>query len=258
MTSTVQEAVTRPRIDSPGAQLPASLRHFRELSLEGAVEVLGTSMKPLIRPRSTIRLRGDGSPPRVGEVLAFWNGERVVVHRVERLAEIKGRLCFQARGDSNPRPDPWAGADVIVGRVVAIPERPSLALRLRAATLRALRRVTHVSLNCGFSASNLDETKRLNPMSEKSPLDANSVFRRRQGLTIQDLSDEILVREEDGTGVHVLNRTARGIWQRLDGRISLGQIAEQMGQEYDRDVLEDVLAFASALREQGLIEDATP
>jgi len=95
-------------------------------------------------------------------------------------------------------------------------------------------------------------------MSEKSPLDANSVFRRRQGLTIQDLSDEILVREEDGTGVHVLNRTARGIWQRLDGRISLGQIAEQMGQEYDRDVLEDVLAFASALREQGLIEDATP
>jgi len=245
--------------EAPDAHpIPPSLRLFRELALETMIRVQGGSMEPAIPAGESVRLRGDSAPPRVGDVVAFWDGIRVVVHRVQRVIEEEGRICFETRGDANPKPDTWVGAEQMVGRIVAFPPPGSLVTRLRLFCKRALRALGACRRDCGFPLGSLGVPNQPEPTAAKLPLALQSVLRRRLDLSVRSANDDLLVRSSLGTAVHVLNSTAREIWERLNGSVSLEEIAAELGRRYQRDLRDDVLQLASALREMGLVEDARP
>jgi hypothetical protein len=56
--------------------------------------------------------------------------------------------------------------------------------------------------------------------------------------------------------LYTLNETGQAIWQKLDGQLTLGQVAEDLGQEYDAspaDLQADVLGFAGELTRRGIL-----
>jgi hypothetical protein len=56
--------------------------------------------------------------------------------------------------------------------------------------------------------------------------------------------------------VHVLNETGSSVWDRIDGRTTLGQIRDAVLDERDvpRETLEaDILEFVTALRSNGMV-----
>lgn len=80
------------------------------------VRVASPSMAPLIRPGEELRLAPLGTRPLVGGALiAYREGERLVIHRV--LALQAGGVT--AKGDALASPDPPVSRDRIVARVVA-------------------------------------------------------------------------------------------------------------------------------------------
>ena len=79
-----------------------------------------------------------------------------------------------------------------------------------------------------------------------------------QRATVDDLlSDgECLVYNSSRDEASALNRSATEIWQLCDGSLSVGSIAQVLGQRYgvDRDLLlEDVVCALLALRTHGLV-----
>jgi len=80
---------------------------------------------------------------------------------------------------------------------------------------------------------------------------------RRQGLLVQEMSDEVLVYDRERNKAHCLNRTAALVWNRCDGNRSVAQIATAISQEINAPVDEDLvwlgveqLSKAHLLREQ--------
>jgi hypothetical protein len=56
--------------------------------------------------------------------------------------------------------------------------------------------------------------------------------------------------------LYTLNETARAIWERLDGKRTLGDVAAELAEEFDAppEVLEaDVLGFASEMVGRGIL-----
>ena len=81
--------------------------------------VRGYSMMPFIRDEDVVTVAPmNGTPPRVGEVVAFTNpdGGRLAIHRVVAQAGTG----WVIRGDNCPEPDGVAGSEHILGRVVRV------------------------------------------------------------------------------------------------------------------------------------------
>ena len=56
--------------------------------------------------------------------------------------------------------------------------------------------------------------------------------------------------------LYTLNETARAIWQKLDGRRTLGEVTAGLAQEFDTSQAEleaDVLGFAAEMARQGIL-----
>ena len=89
--------------------------------------------------------------------------------------------------------------------------------------------------------------------------------------TICAVSEDIVAREIEGdiiivplvAGIgdtddelYTLNETGQAIWQKLDGRRTLGEVAEALKQEFEGDLaaLEaDVLGFAAEMTRRGIL-----
>src|SRR5688572_10550092 len=100
-------------------QPPQRLQEFRKLGLICEVQMQGQSMAPALPGGTMARIHGSSEVPRVGEVVAFWDGKRVVVHRVRKVrSSARGSEC-RTRGDANLRSDGWIAVDLLVGRVEA-------------------------------------------------------------------------------------------------------------------------------------------
>ena len=72
-------------------------------------------------------------------------------------------------------------------------------------------------------------------------------------LLIVPLASEIEGMEEE---MFTLNETGQAIWRRLDGRISLKEVARSLAREFDAPVelIEaDIVEFASELLKKGVI-----
>ena len=83
-------------------------------------------------------------------------------------------------------------------------------------------------------------------------LSPNSVPRRRAGVEVEVVGDQAVMLDASGTIARGLNATAARVWELMDGRRTIAEIAVELHDE--GDVSGDVLEFCSALLERGLIE----
>ena len=71
----------------------------------------------------------------------------------------------------------------------------------------------------------------------------------------RDIAGEVVIVEEDGTTVHMLNRTASFIWSRADGTRQMHDISTELCQRFDitpQEAHVDTEQFCRQLVEAGL------
>jgi hypothetical protein len=67
---------------------------------------------------------------------------------------------------------------------------------------------------------------------------------RREGLVVQQLTDELLVYDQDRHKAHCLNRTAALVWEQCDGKSTVGEIAGRLSLEVSERVEAEVVRLA--------------
>lgn len=95
-----------------------------------------------------------------------------------------------------------------------------------------------------------------------SPLDLNSICVPSQGVVAREIEGEIvIVPVSAGIGdaedeLYTLNETGQAIWQKLDGRRPLKEVAASLANEFTSPLGEleaDVLGFAGELTRRGIL-----
>ena len=64
---------------------------------------------------------------------------------------------------------------------------------------------------------------------------------RKEGLIVQEMSDEVLVYDRDRSKAHCLNSTAALVWQYCDGKTPVSKIARAMEGKINVPVDEDIV-----------------
>ena len=64
---------------------------------------------------------------------------------------------------------------------------------------------------------------------------------RKEGLIVQEMSDEVLVYDRDRSKAHCLNSTAALVWQYCDGKTPVSQIARAIEGKINVSVDEDIV-----------------
>lgn len=81
--------------------------------------------------------------------------------------------------------------------------------------------------------------------------------KRRGGLLLKDISDEVLVLDRDNGYIHQLNATARYVFEHCDGTASAEEIVDELARDFGvsaGDVEADVRAALQQFGELGLLE----
>ncbi|CAN5845537.1 hypothetical protein BH20ACI4_BH20ACI4_07230 [soil metagenome] len=82
---------------------------------------------------------------------------------------------------------------------------------------------------------------------------------RKEGLVIQELSDEVLVYDLDSNKAHCLNQTAAFVWKACDGKNSIGAIVNDFEKQTGGKVSEDLVWLAiDQLNEKNLLTEGMP
>ena len=78
---------------------------------------------------------------------------------------------------------------------------------------------------------------------------------RTNGLVVQEVPNEVLVFDMETNEAHCLNETAAMVWKYCDGKTSVPQIAEILGENKDSGVNDDLVWLAiDQLNEHKLLE----
>jgi len=64
---------------------------------------------------------------------------------------------------------------------------------------------------------------------------------RREGLVVQEMSEEVLVYDRERNKAHCLNRTAALVWSHCDGNKSVVEMARAIAEETNAPVDEDLI-----------------
>jgi hypothetical protein len=86
-------------------------------------------------------------------------------------------------------------------------------------------------------------------------------FKRDPGLPYQKLEEETIVADPRSREVHLLNETATRVWELLASPLSLDELAEALGDEYDAPVGElrkAVAEIIDAFGVKGLLATSSP
>lgn len=79
---------------------------------------------------------------------------------------------------------------------------------------------------------------------------------RKEGLVIQELSDEVLVYDLNSNKAHCLNQTAALIWKACDGNTSIGKIVSDLEKQTGGKISEDFIWLAiDQLNEKNLLKE---
>ena len=79
---------------------------------------------------------------------------------------------------------------------------------------------------------------------------------RREGLVVQELSDEVLVYDLDRHKAHCLNQAAAMIWKQCDGQKSVKEIVRRAGKKLGTPIDEQVVWLAlSQLEKKHLLRE---
>ena len=82
---------------------------------------------------------------------------------------------------------------------------------------------------------------------------------RRKNLILKDLGDEFLIYSAEHKKIHVINPTARLIWNMCDGEHSVIEIEAEIRSNFsipiERDIAKDLQITLKLLRDKGLLEN---
>ena len=82
-------------------------------------------------------------------------------------------------------------------------------------------------------------------------------YQQRSGVAEQRVGDERMLLDEASNAVHVLNGSAAFIWDCLKTALTLDQIAQRLGEEYDlsatADVADTIRRVLGDLQKKGLV-----
>ena len=79
---------------------------------------------------------------------------------------------------------------------------------------------------------------------------------RQEGLIVQELSDEVLVYDEQRHKAHCLNQTAAVVWRQCDGRRGAPEVARRASAEMGATVGEEMVWLAvEELGKRGLLRE---
>ena len=80
---------------------------------------------------------------------------------------------------------------------------------------------------------------------------------RKDGISVTEIGDQVLLCGVDEEAIHFLNPTARLIWQLCDGRHSIDDIEHSIAERFDvsetTDVRGDIEATLATLVAKGLL-----
>lgn len=96
--------------------------------------------------------------------------------------------------------------------------------------------------------------------AQRDGIRAEAVPRIPEEIVWVEVDGETVVYDERRKQVHLLNPTASLVWSAIDGRASLGQIAEELSGAFGAEpavVRSDVLELVRELTEMGLLALAT-
>jgi PqqD family protein of HPr-rel-A system len=92
-------------------------------------------------------------------------------------------------------------------------------------------------------------------VSASSTPDGRSVAARRDAVLAERLDGETVLYDRESQHLHLLNQSATVVWDRLDGRAAVDEIADEVASAFgiDRDLArEDVLDVVGRLVQMGL------
>jgi signal peptidase I len=101
---------------------PCTLRSLCEMWMdsnhEAWIVLRGGSMAPTIVEGSRVRVRFSHRTPAVGDIVAYRNGNSLVVHRLVDVVDTAIGMKIIFRGDGNADPDPPVPIHRVVGVVL--------------------------------------------------------------------------------------------------------------------------------------------
>ena len=147
--SSKTRAASAAELTGDPRRLRALCELWRNARQDVWVTLRGGSMVPEIRPGARVRLQCGEYAPVVGEIIAFRQEGRLVIHRLMEV-DAQGRLI--CRGDANPRPDAPVTLDDVAGRVVEV-QPARLGTRLREELRQAKRLLRNAYVRLFFQGS---------------------------------------------------------------------------------------------------------
>ena len=82
---------------------------------------------------------------------------------------------------------------------------------------------------------------------------------RTPGIIVQDVGDETLLYSAEGKAIHVLNPTARCIWELCDGEHSTADLVQALRASFsigaERDVTADIRRTLEDFAARGLLQE---
>ncbi|MBW7942552.1 MAG: PqqD family protein [Candidatus Kuenenia stuttgartiensis] len=83
--------------------------------------------------------------------------------------------------------------------------------------------------------------------------------KKQKGVIIQDIGKEVVLRNVDEKTIHVLNTTARIIWELCDGEQTIGDMERQLRETFsipdDTNICNDIVNTLTVLAEKGMLEE---
>ncbi len=82
---------------------------------------------------------------------------------------------------------------------------------------------------------------------------------RKNNLLLKDLGDEFLIYSAEHKEIHVMNPTARLIWDMCDGEHSITDIEKELRAHFSnsdgRDIIKDIQSTINIFHDKGLLEN---
>lgn len=82
---------------------------------------------------------------------------------------------------------------------------------------------------------------------------------KQKGIVVQNIGKETFLRSKEGKTIHILNSTAKRIWELCDGMHTVEDIEKKIRDEFsisgDSDIAGDILLTLKTLHEKGLLEN---
>ena len=115
----------RPRTAKQSARLPEPILDvvldlWAQAGSKHEIPVSGNSMWPMLREGDQIRLLHGAADLRCGDIVAYQDKERLIIHRLIRRIEASGKTLYLMKGDNAAAMDPAVPARIILGRAVAL------------------------------------------------------------------------------------------------------------------------------------------